>query len=338
MKKGARILVIDDEKEIVRALSRSLAAHGYTVLTARTGEEAINMVRQHHPDLLLLDLLLPDISGLEVCRQIRKESNVPILVLSVKEAERDKVEALDLGADDYIQKPFGMNEVLARIRVALRHVAMASAGTEPQVQQGPLRVDFAQRQVFLHGQTIALTPMEYDVLKVLITHRGKIVTRKMLLQEVWGLQTDAKVHSLHVHVAHLRQKIEPDPLHPRLILTIPGVGYRFHEEVPDEAQVQIGPLCVDFALRQVTLDGHAIALTPTEYDVLKVLLTHRGQIVTRQMFLQEVWDSQMDTKVHNVHVYIVHLRQKIEPDPLHPRFILTVPDVGYRFSEEVAEP
>lgn len=232
-KRGARILVVDDEKEIVRALSRSLNAHGYVVHSARTGEEAIQATQQYHPDLLLLDLLLPGISGLEVCRQLRRESMVPIIILSVKEAERDKVEALDLGADDYIQKPFGMNEVLARIRVALRHMAKAQTGTEPQVQIGPLQVDFAQRMVHLSGRTVALTPTEYDLLKVLLTHRGKILTRQTLLQAVWGADVATNVHNLHVYVAHLRQKIELDPLHPLFILTIPGVGYRFSDEAAE---------------------------------------------------------------------------------------------------------
>jgi two-component system KDP operon response regulator KdpE len=231
---GARILVVDDEKEIVRALSRSLTAHGYMVLTARTGEEAVRTTLQHRPDLLLLDLLLPGISGLEVCRQIREHSNVPIIVLSVKGAERDKVEALDLGADDYIQKPFGINEVLARILVALRHVASAQTGTEPQIQIGPLLVDFAQRLVQLNERIISLTPTEYDLLKVLLTQRGKILTRQMLLQAVWGAKAVHNVHTLHVHVAHLRQKIEPDPLHPSFILTVPGVGYRFREDEPEK--------------------------------------------------------------------------------------------------------
>jgi len=234
-KHGARILVVDDEKEIIRALSRSLSAHGYAVFTARTGEEALKTVAQQRPDLLLLDLVLPGISGLDVCRQIREDSNVPIIVLSVKEAERDKVEAFDLGADDYVQKPFGMNEVLARIRVALRHVARTRVGTEPQIQVGPLRVDFAQRLVQLNEQTITLTPTEYDLLKALLIHRGKVLTRQMLLQEVWGTSADTRVHSLHVYVAHLRQKIERDPFHPRLILTIPGVGYRFNDDPPEES-------------------------------------------------------------------------------------------------------
>lgn len=230
-KNGASILVVDDEKEIVRALSRSLSAHGYTVFTARSGEEAIEEITRHRPDLMLLDLMLPGISGLDVCRQVRTESSVPILVLSVKETEHDKVEALDLGADDYIQKPFGMNEVLARVRVALRHVARAPTGTEPRFQQGPLLVDFATRRVFVNGQEVRLTPTEYDMLKALIAHRGKLLTRQMLLKEIWGAEAHARMHSLHVYVAQLRQKIEPVPEHPRFILTIPGVGYRFNDEL-----------------------------------------------------------------------------------------------------------
>jgi two-component system KDP operon response regulator KdpE len=230
-KQGASILVIDDEKEIVRALQRGLAAHGYNVLAANTGQEGLNAIRRHHPDLLLLDLMLPDMSGLEVCRLIRSESNVPILILSVKDAEYDKVEALDLGADDYVPKPFGMDEVLARIRVALRHAAQLSSGSEPQFQAGSLSVDFARRRATVDGQEIALTPTEYDLLKVFITHRGKLLTRQMLLKEVWGNETHARVHSLHVYVAQLRQKIEPDPERPRFILTIPGVGYRFSDEI-----------------------------------------------------------------------------------------------------------
>jgi two-component system KDP operon response regulator KdpE len=233
-KRGASILVVDDEREIVRALQRTLNAHGYTVLTASTGEEAIEMVTQHRPDLLLLDLLLPGMSGLEVCRRVRAMSNVPIIVLSVKNTERDKVEALDLGADDYIAKPFGMKEVLARVRVVLRRVIQPPSGAEPRFEAGSLAVDFAMRSVHVEGQEVALTPTEYDLLKVFITHRGKILTRQMLLNEVWGTKAHARTHSLHVYVAQLRQKIEPVLERPRFILTVPGVGYRFTDETATE--------------------------------------------------------------------------------------------------------
>lgn len=229
-KSGAHILVVDDEIEIVRALRRTLTAHGYKVFTASSGEEAVEVTSKRRPDLLLLDLLLPGMSGLEVCRRVRAESNVPIIVLSVKGAERDKVKALDLGADDYVSKPFGMDEVLARVRVALRHVARAQDGTQANFRAGPLEVDFALRRVQLDGQDVQLTPTEYDLLKVFIAHRGKILTRQMLLKEIWGPETHARTHSLHVYVAQLRRKIEPTPEDPRFILTIPGVGYRFNDE------------------------------------------------------------------------------------------------------------
>lgn len=226
---GAYILVIDDEVEIVRALQRSLSAHGYKVFTARSGEEALTLNTQHKPDLLLLDLMLPGMSGLEVCRLVRKESNVPIIVLSVKGTERDKVQALDLGADDYIPKPFGIDEVLARIRVALRHVAQIQMGTEPHFQSGPLFIDFALRCVKINGREVQLTPTEYDLLKVFVTNRGKILTRQMLLTQVWGAEAHSREHSLHVYVAQLRRKIEPLADQPHFILTIPGVGYRFND-------------------------------------------------------------------------------------------------------------
>jgi two-component system, OmpR family, KDP operon response regulator KdpE len=229
-KSGAHILVVDDEIEVVRVLRRGLTAHGYKVFTASSGEEAFELKSRHRPDLVLLDLLLPGMSGLEVCRRMRAESNVPIIVLSVKGTERDKVEALDLGADDYVSKPFGIDEVLARVRVALRHIAQTPAGTQPNYRAGPLYVDFALRRVQLNGQDVQLTPTEYDLLKVFIVHRGKILTRQMLLKEIWGPETHARTHSLHVYMAQLRRKIEQTPENPHFIITIPGVGYRFNDE------------------------------------------------------------------------------------------------------------
>ena len=229
-KSGARILVVDDEIEILRALQRSLAAHGFEVFTASNGEDALEAINHYRPDLMLLDLGLPGISGLEVTKRVRKQSNLPIIVLSVKDAERDKVQALDLGADDYVPKPFGIDEVLARIRVALRHTAQVQARTEPIFTTGPLRVDFAQRLVQVNGQEVKLTPTEYDLLKALIKNRGKIMTRHMLLSQVWGTGYGTESHYLHVYIGQLRRKIEPDPAHPRFILTISGVGYRFNSD------------------------------------------------------------------------------------------------------------
>ncbi|GCE12768.1 response regulator transcription factor [Tengunoibacter tsumagoiensis] len=229
-KSGARILVVDDEIEIMRALQRSLTAHGFEVFTASSGEEALNAIPHHRPDLIILDLGLPGISGLEVCKQVRQQSNLPIIVLSVKDTEHDKVLALDLGADDYVSKPFGINEVLARVRVALRHTAQVQAGTEPIFSAGPLKVDFAQRTVQVNEHEIKLTPTEYDLLKALIKNSGKIMTRQMLLSQVWGTGYGAEAHYLHVYIGQLRRKIEPDPAHPRFILTVSGVGYRFNAE------------------------------------------------------------------------------------------------------------
>jgi two-component system KDP operon response regulator KdpE len=229
-KGGARILVVDDEIEILRALQRSLTAYGYEVFTAGSGEDALEEIAHHRPDLMLLDLGLPGMSGLEVCKQVRAQSNLPIIVLSVKDAERDKVLALDLGADDYVSKPFGINEVLARVRVALRHAAQVKAGTEPTFVAGPLKVDFAQRLVQVNGQEVKLTPTEYDLLKALIKNNGKIMTRQMLLSQVWGAGYGTEAHYLHVYIGQLRRKIEPDPGHPRFILTVSGVGYRFNGE------------------------------------------------------------------------------------------------------------
>lgn len=234
-KPGARVLVVDDEIEIIRALQRSLSAHGYKVFPARSGEEAIEVFQQHRPDLVLLDLMLPGVSGLEVCRWIRTTSNAPIIILSVKGTEKEKVQALDAGADDYILKPFGMNEVLARMRAALRHAARVPLGTAPQIRFGPLEMDLARRNVLLNQKELQLTPTEYDLLKVFLMHRGKILTRQMLLTDVWGENSPGRSHSLHVYVAQLRQKIEPIPDQPRFILTIPGVGYRFNDEDSEEA-------------------------------------------------------------------------------------------------------
>jgi two-component system KDP operon response regulator KdpE len=225
-----RILVIEDEVALARALRRGLTAQGYEVSIARSGEEALELLEQHRPHLLLLDLGLPEMSGLDVCKRVRELSAVlPIIVLSVRNKERDKVLALDLGADDYVAKPFGMDEVLARIRVALRHASHLELKEGSVLTLGPLQIDFTQHLVTLNGQEVALTPIEYDLLKVFVEHRGKILTQQMLLAQIWS--TDAKKQAyLHVYVGRLRRKIESDPAHPRFLHTISGVGYRFRDE------------------------------------------------------------------------------------------------------------
>ncbi len=231
----AHILIVDYEREMVRAVRRELVIRGYEVFAVTSGEKALAFLDQRRPDLILLDLNLPGMSGLEVCERIRAQSNLPpIMVTSSKDTESRKVQALDLGADDYLSKPFDLPELLARIRVALRHAASVPVGTEPCVTIGPLQVDFAQRRVSVNGQEVKLTPTEYDLLKVLITHRGQILTSHMLLTHVWGRTYETRVHSLHVYIGQLRRKIEKDPVHPRLLHTLYGVGYRFGEE-PEQA-------------------------------------------------------------------------------------------------------
>lgn len=235
-KRKASILIVDDESEILRALQRSLVAHGYDVFTANSGEKALEILGQHSLNLMLLDLGLPSMSGLEVCKRVREQSDLPIIVISVKNKERDKVLALDLGADDYVSKPFGINEVLARIRVALRHASHQSAHTQPSFLAGPLQVDFAQRLVKVNEKEIKLTPTEFDLLKVFIQNRGKIITQQMLLTQVWGANYGNKAAYLHVYVGQLRKKIEPDPTHPHFFLTISGVGYRFNADETEASE------------------------------------------------------------------------------------------------------
>jgi two-component system KDP operon response regulator KdpE len=226
MAKGARILVVDDEPGIVRAVQANLSAHGFQVDTADTGSAAIESYGLRRPDVIILDLGLPDMDGTDVIRHVRATSSTPIVVLSVRGAEREKVGALDLGADDYLTKPFGIDELLARVRVALRHAAGANAGADAVFRSGDLEVDVASRTVRQAGEDIHLTPTEYDLLRALAAHPGRLLTDRMLLQAVWGPQYGDEAHYLHVYVARLRKKIEPDPQQPRYLLTEPGVGYR----------------------------------------------------------------------------------------------------------------
>ncbi len=222
---GARILVVDDEPQIVRAIAPQLEARGYQVLSAATGREALRALPRWRPDLVLLDLMLPDVSGLEVCSQMRAEAQTPLIVLSARGEERVKIEALDLGADDYLTKPFGMGELLARIRVALRRGTVGQGGAAIFTRD-ELSIDFDRRRVEVAGREAHLTPIEYALLKELALHAGKVLTQRMLLRAVWGPAYVDQGHYLRVHIGHLRRKIEPDPAQPRYILTDPGVGYR----------------------------------------------------------------------------------------------------------------
>jgi two-component system KDP operon response regulator KdpE len=219
-----RILVVDDEPPIRRFLRTALSAHHYVIFEAVNGETAIEGVIASRPDLIILDLGLPDIDGIEVTRQLREWTAVPIIVLSVREHETDKVAALDAGADDYLTKPFGVGELLARIRAALRHAAHSTA--EPVFTVGELSVDLTRRVVTVAGEEVQLTPTEYDLLRLLVTDAGKVLTHHQLLRRVWGAGYDEELHMLRVNISNLRRKIERDPARPRYIVTEPGVGYR----------------------------------------------------------------------------------------------------------------
>jgi two-component system KDP operon response regulator KdpE len=222
---GARILVIDDENEIRRMLQVGLSAHEYTLGEAASGKEGLNQVLIFHPDLVILDLGLPDIDGLDVLRRLREWSQVPVIVLTVRDREGDKVSALDGGADDYVTKPFSMGELLARIRVAMRHATRSE--DEPVLAFGDLTLDFARRVVLLKQQEIKLTPTEYEILKYLALHSGRVVTHGQLLRAVWGPNCQEHTQYLRVYIGQLRRKIEADQARPRFITTEPGVGYRF---------------------------------------------------------------------------------------------------------------
>lgn len=228
MSDSLRVLVIDDERAIRRFLHASLSAHGYTVFEASTGREALQAVVGDRPDLVILDLGLPDMDGLELTRKLREWTQTPIIVLSVREEEATKVAALDAGADDYLTKPFGSAELMARIRVAIRH-AERPAG-EPLFEVGDLRVDRARRLVTSDGEPVVLTPTEYDLLKVLVQNAGKVLTHRQILHLVWGAGYETETHLLQVNISNLRRKIEPDPARPRYILTEVGVGYRLRDE------------------------------------------------------------------------------------------------------------
>jgi two-component system, OmpR family, KDP operon response regulator KdpE len=224
---GPHVLVVDDEPQIVRGLRVVLKKAGYAVEAAETKQLALDAVSVRPPDAMVLDLVLPDGSGVDVCTEVRRWSKLPIIVLSAVGDEREKVRALDAGADDYITKPFGTDELLARLRAVLRRAADDEG--EPTVTIGDLTIDLARRQVLRAGEEIHLTPIEFDLLRVLARYRGKLVTHRELLQTVWGPSYGEETHYLRVHFAHIRSKVEPDPSRPRYVITDPGVGYRLRD-------------------------------------------------------------------------------------------------------------
>jgi two-component system KDP operon response regulator KdpE len=221
--KDARVLVVDDEPQILRALETTLRGAGYVVETAATGEDALVRTALRPPDAMILDLVLPGKSGIEVCRELRTWTQLPIVILSAVGEEAEKVAALDAGADDYVTKPFGVDELLARLRAALRR---AGPHGDPVLRIGELEVDLERRLVRMAGRTIQLTPIEYDLLTLLARNEGKLLTHRAILRDVWGPAYAAESHYLHVHVSHLRRKLEPDPARPQYIVTEPGAGYR----------------------------------------------------------------------------------------------------------------
>jgi two-component system, OmpR family, KDP operon response regulator KdpE len=225
---NANILVVDDEPQIRRVLRSTLSSQGYVITDAKTGEEAVESVRKNKPDLVLLDVNMPGMGGIAACREIRQSSEAPIIMLTVRNAERDKVAALDAGADDYVVKPFGIEELLARIRAALRRYAPGDA--LPPFVSKELTLNFESRQLTVRGEEVHLTPKEFDVLRHLIANQGKPLTHRRILQSVWGPDYGEETENLRVVINQLRKKIETDPAHPKYIRTEPWVGYRFQPQ------------------------------------------------------------------------------------------------------------
>ena len=221
----SRVLVVDDEPQIRRALSINLRARGYDVEVAHDGERALDLAARKHPDVVVLDLGLPGIDGVEVIRGLRGWTQVPVVVLSVRDAEGDKVAALDAGADDYVTKPFGMDELLARLRAALRRTVPAEE--EAVIDTADFTIDLAAKKVQRDGQEVRLTPTEWHLVEMLVRNRGRLVAQRQLLQEVWGPQYHDETNYLRVFMAQVRRKLEPEPAHPRYFITEPGMGYRF---------------------------------------------------------------------------------------------------------------
>jgi two-component system KDP operon response regulator KdpE len=222
------ILVVDDEPQITRVMRTTLSGHGYTVRTAGDGDEALEVIRGWPPDLVITDLSMPNMGGLELCRRVRSKSQVPIIILSVRGEEKTKVEALDAGADDYVTKPFNMNELLARVRAGLRRAGMPPPETEvTELNVGDFHIDFSTREVLVRGREARLTPKEFELLTYLANHPNKVVTHRALLAAVWGGNSTEQPEYLRVFINHLRKKLEPDEGSPKYILTEPWVGYRF---------------------------------------------------------------------------------------------------------------
>ncbi len=230
---SGRVLIVDDEPQIRRVVRTALAANGYEPFEARTGEEALDVLREYDPDVVLLDLNMPGMGGMATCKELRAVSEVAIIVLSVRESERDKIAALDAGADDYITKPFSVNELMARIRANVRRLPGQGEPVQTVIETGELRIDLSSRNVTAHGQPVRLTPKEFELLQYLASNPNKPLPHRKVLQTLWGPEYGGEVEYLRVFVSQLRKKIETDPAHPEFILTEPWVGYRF--VIPEKA-------------------------------------------------------------------------------------------------------
>jgi two-component system, OmpR family, KDP operon response regulator KdpE len=226
---GPLVLVADDEPQMRRFLRASLASHGYRVVETESGEETVVQAKAYNPDLVLLDLGLPDVDGLAVIKRLREWSKAPVVVISARDREQDKIDALDLGADDYLTKPFGTGELLARMRVALRHVGDLGAPGSPTIAVGDLRLDVDARRVFVKDREVHLTPIEYKLFVVLMKNAGKVLTHRQLLKDVWGPSHVDQTQYLRVYMVQLRHKLEEEPVRPRYLVTEPGVGYRLRD-------------------------------------------------------------------------------------------------------------
>jgi two-component system KDP operon response regulator KdpE len=228
---GDLVLVVEDEPQMRKFIRASLTSHGYRIVEAETAHEAVRLITSHNPQLVLMDLGLPDGDGIQLTKQLREWSRVPIIVISARGREDDKVAALDAGADDYLTKPFGVNELLARMRVAQRHAQGSGTVPEQLFELGELRLDLSRREVTLSGLPLHLTPIEYKLLVLLAQHAGKVLTHRQILKEVWGPSHVSQTHYVRVQMAELRKKIERDPSRPKLLVTEPGVGYRLRDRV-----------------------------------------------------------------------------------------------------------
>jgi two-component system KDP operon response regulator KdpE len=226
---GALVLLVEDEAQMRRVIRASLAAHGYQVTEAASGAEALALATSRNPDVILMDLGLPDIDGIDLTRRLREWSRVPVIVISARGREADKVSALDAGADDYLTKPFGVDELLARIRVALRHARESQHADETPFEFGNVRIDLARREVKVGNRDVHLTPTEFKMLSLLAKNAGRVLTHRQIIREVWGPSYAGQNHHVRVHMAELRKKIEADPARPQLLLTEPGVGYRLRD-------------------------------------------------------------------------------------------------------------